>query len=139
MNAEGLPGKPGDKHYKCYHGNRKVRTITRAMRSSLSGTFSISVLSAYLYLKLESGLIGHLKTHCPAMYRLFLLLKGRKEPPTDEEKAIAAGEMVLDPTKATEYLVQLDKASTSIVDIFTQQHQHAAVSCKIGFIFKCIN
>lgn len=36
-NAEGLTGKPGDKHYKCYHGNRKVLTITRAMRSSLNG------------------------------------------------------------------------------------------------------
>ena len=54
MNAEGLPGKkPGDKHYQCYHGNRKVLTITRAMRSSLNGTFSISILSAYPYLKLE--------------------------------------------------------------------------------------
>jgi hypothetical protein len=38
-NAEGLTGKPGDKHYKCYHGNRKVLTITRAMRSSLNGKF----------------------------------------------------------------------------------------------------
>jgi hypothetical protein len=27
-NAEGLSGKPRDKHYKCYHGNQKVLTIT---------------------------------------------------------------------------------------------------------------
>jgi hypothetical protein len=35
-NAEGVLGKPGDKHYKCYHGSWKVLTITRAMRSSLN-------------------------------------------------------------------------------------------------------
>ena len=44
-NAEGQVGKPCDKHYKCYHGNRKVLTITRAMRSSLNGKF-ISIFSA---------------------------------------------------------------------------------------------
>lgn len=91
------------------------------------------VISVHLFYPLiristKPGLTGHLKTHFPAMYRLFLLLKDRDEPPTDEEQAIAAGKKVLDPTKATEYLVRLEKALTSIVDIFTQQHQHAAVS-----------
>jgi len=61
------------------------------------------------------------------MYRLFLLLKDRNEPPTDEEKAIASGTKILDPAKATEYLARLEKASTNVVDIFTQQHQRAAV------------
>jgi len=61
------------------------------------------------------------------MYRLFLLLKDHNEPPTDEEKAIASRTKILDPAKATEYLARLEKAPTNIVDIFTQQHQHAAV------------
>lgn len=39
MNTDGAPGKEGNKHYKCYHGTRKVLTITRAMRSSLNGMF----------------------------------------------------------------------------------------------------
>jgi hypothetical protein len=36
-NAHGIEGNMGDKHYKCYHGQRKILTITKAMRSSLNG------------------------------------------------------------------------------------------------------
>ncbi|KAL0958668.1 hypothetical protein HGRIS_014000 [Hohenbuehelia grisea] len=50
LNAGGQVGNPGDKHYKCFHGQRKVLTITKAMRSSLN------------------GVTLHLKTHFPAMY-----------------------------------------------------------------------
>jgi hypothetical protein len=32
LNAAGLHGAAGDKHYKCFHGARKVLTITKAMR-----------------------------------------------------------------------------------------------------------
>ncbi|KAF8813550.1 hypothetical protein BYT27DRAFT_7084412, partial [Phlegmacium glaucopus] len=38
LNKEGKPGKVGDKHYKCYHSNRKILTITKAMNYSLNGT-----------------------------------------------------------------------------------------------------
>jgi hypothetical protein len=41
LNANKLPGELGDKHYKCYHGNRKILTITRKMRSSLNGAYQI--------------------------------------------------------------------------------------------------
>lgn len=37
LNAEGKSGNKGDKHFKCYHGNRKVLTITKAMKGSLNG------------------------------------------------------------------------------------------------------
>ena len=126
-NAAGLPGNPGDKHYKCFHGNCKILTIMRAMRSSFNGNSDPCLPSTCQGTKLQPGLTGHLKTHFPAMYRLFLLLKDRNEPPTDEEKAIASGMKILDPAKATEYLARLEKASTNVVDIFTQQHQRAAV------------
>ena len=36
-DAKGSVGNIGDKHYKCLHGNRKVSTITKAMKSSLNG------------------------------------------------------------------------------------------------------
>lgn len=62
------------------------------------------------------------------MYRLYLILKDRSEPPTEEEKAVAAGRQTLDPTKAAEYLEQLQRASTGIVEAFKNQHQNAAVS-----------
>lgn len=35
--ADGTRGSDGSKHYKCFHGNKRVLTITRAMRSSLNG------------------------------------------------------------------------------------------------------
>ncbi|KAJ7242281.1 hypothetical protein C8J57DRAFT_1477478 [Mycena rebaudengoi] len=36
-NAMGTTGKPGDKYYKCRHGNRKIVTVTKAMRYNVSG------------------------------------------------------------------------------------------------------
>ncbi|KAI9441140.1 hypothetical protein F5148DRAFT_1293400 [Russula earlei] len=35
--ADGSPGKPGDKHYRCHHGNKKVLTIMKAMNHNLNG------------------------------------------------------------------------------------------------------
>ncbi|TFK58319.1 hypothetical protein BDN72DRAFT_751186, partial [Pluteus cervinus] len=71
----GTAGLPSSKHFKCYHGNRRVMTITPAMRSNLN------------------GLIGNLKSASPAMYRFFELLKerGSSQPPTEEEIKIASG------------------------------------------------
>jgi hypothetical protein len=57
------------------------------------------------------------------MYRLFLILKDRDEPPTDDEVAIASGKKTLDPTKAAEYLVKLEKASATLVDAFAKQNR----------------
>jgi hypothetical protein len=84
------------------------------------------------------GLIGHLKNHFPAMYRLYLLLKDRVEPPTDEEKAIAAGLKSLDAATAAEYLKHLEKASTNIVNLFNQQHQQAAVGQSLAHNYNLI-
>ena len=39
VNEQGEVGEAGDKHYKCYHGNRKTFTITKAMNYSLNGMF----------------------------------------------------------------------------------------------------
>jgi hypothetical protein len=44
-NAHGIEGNPGDKHYQCFHGQRKILTITKAMRSSLNGKCHISGFS----------------------------------------------------------------------------------------------
>jgi hypothetical protein len=68
------------------------------------------------------------------VYQLYLVLKGRKEPPTDDEIAIASGKKTLDPAKAAKYLVKLEKASATLVDVFAQQNQKAAVrTCSFAF------
>ncbi|KAM6491786.1 hypothetical protein JOM56_012826 [Amanita muscaria] len=38
QNASGQPGDPGDKHYHCCHGNHKVLTVTKPMKSNLNGS-----------------------------------------------------------------------------------------------------
>jgi len=43
QNASGQPGDPGDKHYRCCHGNRKVLTVTKAMKSNLNGVYYLSL------------------------------------------------------------------------------------------------
>ncbi|KAJ8581379.1 hypothetical protein M405DRAFT_751882, partial [Rhizopogon salebrosus TDB-379] len=71
------------------------------------------------------GLIGHIKTHFPAMYRLYLYLKDRTEPPTEDEVAIASGKKTLDPALAAEYLLKLERALSTIADAFSHQNQRA--------------
>ena len=62
------------------------------------------------------------------MHQLYLVLKDCKEPPTDDEIAIASGRKILEPEKATDYLLKLEKASSNLINIFKQQSQWAAVS-----------
>lgn len=42
-------GNPGDKHYKCYHGNRKIFTVSKAMNYSLHSEFFCLSESRYLF------------------------------------------------------------------------------------------
>lgn len=107
-NSQGQVGNFGDKHYKCYHGNRKVITVTRAMKYSLN------------------GLVGHLKTHFSAMHRLYLIMKDRTDPPTDEELAIASGKKVLDEKAAKSYLGRVKAPSANLVSMFAKQPQENA-------------
>jgi hypothetical protein len=81
-----------------------------------------------------TGLIGHIKTHFPAMYRLYLYLKDRAEPPTEDEIAVASGKKTLDPTQAAEYLLRLERSASNIVDAFSHQNQRAAVSFCLYFV-----
>jgi len=128
INTGGRAGQPDDKHYKCYHGNHKILTITQAMKSSLNGNLLCFSMSFKMKLTLNCvGLIGHLKNHFPPMYHLYLILKDRSEPPTEEEKAITSIKQMLDPSKATKYLEQLQRASTGIIEAFKNQHQNVAV------------
>jgi hypothetical protein len=82
-------------------------------------------------------LIGHIKHGFPALYRLYILLKGRDEPATLDEIAIAPGQKVLDPAKATAYFDELEKASTTIIDLFHRQAEQTKV-CSLLVIIFCV-
>jgi hypothetical protein len=60
------------------------------------------------------GLIGHIKTHFPVMYQLYLHLKDCDEPPTEDDIAIASGRKILDSTLAAEYLLKLEKLPAAL-------------------------
>ncbi|KAJ7907502.1 hypothetical protein B0H13DRAFT_1879547 [Mycena leptocephala] len=53
-NSEGSTGKPGDKHYKCRHGNGRIITITKAMRHNVGVVRHSRVDNAP-----QEGLPGH--------------------------------------------------------------------------------
>src|SRR5882762_210608 len=71
------------------------------------------------------------------MYRLYVLLKDRDKPPTPDEITIASGHRVLDPAKAATYLDQLEKASTTIVDLLHRQAEETKACDSDAFTFPC--
>ncbi|KAJ7938819.1 hypothetical protein B0H13DRAFT_1851401 [Mycena leptocephala] len=107
-NAEGRTGKPGDKHDKCRHGNRKIITISKASR------FNVGKLTT------------HLKNNFPIMYRLFCALYTRKDlPPTQSEVDLAHGDIPLDGEAAKEYLGKIENATSSILKGLERQAKKA--------------
>lgn len=72
------------------------------------------------------------------MHWLYLALKNHpaSEPPTEDEIAMAQGQKALDPTTAADYLLQLEKASSNVAQMFAQQSQQAAIGlCLFNLLF----
>jgi hypothetical protein len=123
--ADGTAGSPGDKHYKCYHGNRKVLTITRAMKSSLNGMYSLQ--HGKDPRSCCAGLQTHLRSKFPIMYRLYEAMSHRQSPPTQEEIDLASGATVMDAAAAAEYLGKVETATANIVKLFEAQSRASTV------------
>ncbi|KAF8170047.1 hypothetical protein K438DRAFT_1773969 [Mycena galopus ATCC 62051] len=97
-NENGSIGDPGDKHYKCHHGNRKIITITKGMRYNVT------------------KLVNHLKSTFPIMSRLFLALYTRKdERPTQAEIDLAHGNVPADAEAAKVYLGTVETTTSNIL------------------------
>ena len=62
------------------------------------------------------------------MYRLYIILKDRTDPPTNDELAIASAEKVLDTETANAYLGRVEAASANLLSLFAKQSQENAVS-----------
>jgi hypothetical protein len=61
------------------------------------------------------------------MYRLYVILKDRTEPPTPDDLAIASATKVLDAEAANAYLGRVEAASTNLLSMFAKQsHENAA-------------
>ncbi|KAH9019930.1 hypothetical protein EDB83DRAFT_2212226, partial [Lactarius deliciosus] len=103
----GSPGRPGDKHFRCHHGNKKVLTITKAMNHNLN------------------GLVGHLRTHFKSLFNLYMVLKDRETPPTEDEKAFASGDKEFTGQDQAEYVKALEMRASTIASAFFRQQQAA--------------
>lgn len=73
------------------------------------------------------------------MHRLYTILHGRAEPPTEEEIEIAAGKRKLDVKATVEYLKKLEIASENIVQAFQRQAAQAAVCLLVSLASKYFN
>ncbi|KAI9508996.1 hypothetical protein F5148DRAFT_954959, partial [Russula earlei] len=93
--ADGSPGKPGNKHYQCHHGNKKVLTIMKAMNHNLNGTS---------WLQLILQLILH-------------------TPPTEDEIAFASGCKEFAGHNQAQYVKALDARASTITSAFLRQEQ----------------
>ena len=63
------------------------------------------------------------------MYRLYIIMKSRTDPPTNEELAIACGKKVLDTEAANSYFGQVKVASSAnLLSMFAKQSQVNVVS-----------
>ncbi len=141
LDAKGnkIPGEPGDKHYQCLHSSHKVITILATSRSNLTSMSSHLCLDSWLSDELHTALVNHLKLHFPAMHRLYTILHGCAEPPTEEEIEIAAGKQKLDVKATIKYLKKLEIASENIVQAFQQQAMQAAVCLLVSLMSKYFN
>ncbi|KAJ6603821.1 hypothetical protein B0H10DRAFT_2314925 [Mycena sp. CBHHK59/15] len=100
---------PGDKHYRCFHGNREIITISKASNSNVM------------------KLIRHLKNHFPVMHRLYCALHARGRPPTEDEIKFAQGAAPIDGAAAKEYLGKVETATSSIIKGLEQQAKKVRV------------
>ncbi|KAF8808467.1 hypothetical protein BYT27DRAFT_7096739 [Phlegmacium glaucopus] len=121
--ADGSVGETRDKHYKCYHGNRKVFTLKKSGKSNLT------------------TMVNNLKSSSAVMYQLFLLLKQRpsSQPITEDEITIASGKKAFDSTQTKEYIKKLEVASKNICHAFEKQAENATVSLINIFVLFTLN
>ncbi|KAF8523829.1 hypothetical protein JB92DRAFT_2827209 [Gautieria morchelliformis] len=102
--SEGAPGQMGDKHYRCYHGQRKILTVTKKMKGS------------------QNGLVTYLRTHFPEMHRLYETIKSHPEQrPTSKELQIAANKMPIDSKTVQEYLRTLESKKSPLSAAVSRQ------------------
>ncbi|GLB44045.1 putative protein dimerization activity [Lyophyllum shimeji] len=107
-SVDGSTGDPGDVHYRCYHGNHKILTVKKTMKSNVS------------------GLVAHLKTNFPPMHQLYTVLQARGSPPTPDEIAFAAGKKTLDASTQSKWLKELENTSNNLKKAFAAQQAQAA-------------
>lgn len=103
-------------HYQCFHGDRKVVTITAKQKSSTNCLFFFSAYVNDGVLILSPALVICLRSRAPLVYQLFLKLKNAPEGyvPSAEELRLAADMPPLDQEEAGLIISRLKAASLGL-------------------------
>ncbi|KAJ8456982.1 hypothetical protein ONZ45_g18499 [Pleurotus djamor] len=97
------PFPKGERRYVCYHdGARKQMKVTAGMKYS------------------TTGLVQHLRKF-PLQFRLYEVLKNRKQPPTAQEIEVAANRIPMTPESLSTFVRAQEKQSADIRDLFDKQ------------------
>jgi hypothetical protein len=85
-------------------------------------------------------MVNNLKQASPAMFRLYKIIKerGADSPITDDEIAIASGQMPLDSKKMKEYLDNIERTSENLRAAFQKQAQASKVGLYFHFQFSSL-
>ncbi|KAF8815359.1 hypothetical protein BYT27DRAFT_7009802, partial [Phlegmacium glaucopus] len=105
VNGEGNPGNPGNSHYWCHHGTRKIFMITKASNYNLHS----KLLSFFTI----------------AMHDLYLIMKGH-DTPTADEILMALGKKTFNNSLQAEYLKIIEEQASGIKEAFMKQQAKAA-------------
>lgn len=73
------------------------------------------------------GLVGHLRCHFKPLFNLYMVLKGRETPATEDEIAIASGRKEFTGQDQAEYIKALEARASTIASAFLRQEQAAMV------------
>ena len=85
------------------------------------------------------GLVGHLRSHFKPLFNLYMVLKDRETPPTEDKMAFASGSKEFTGQDQAEYVKALETRASTIASAFFRQKQTEMVSYVVHILlFSCI-
>jgi hypothetical protein len=76
----------------------------------------------------SAGLIGHLKSKFPHLYKYYIILKSKKTPITGDEIKMAEGTIEFDVAMVDGFFARIESETKTIVEAFNRQQLKSDVS-----------
>ncbi|KAF4617983.1 hypothetical protein D9613_012957 [Agrocybe pediades] len=99
---------PNAKYYKCFHGARATFKVTKGMRHS------------------TKNMVNHLRSHFPAMHKLYHSFSNRNSLPTPFEIDIASASVPADSDEVTQHLKGLEIAREATIKAAFEKQVNAS-------------
>jgi len=111
-----------------------ARSLPFQKRAIIISTVSLSLVP-FFGSNILPAMVGHIRTNFKPMHDLFLVMKSREAPTTDEIH-MASGKKTFDDLLQAEYLNIIEEQASGIKQAFAKQQAKAAV-CHISHSFFC--